>query len=103
VPTTTARKWKYDGKTDQHWVEFEESGELWKLYLQQKDHIESKNATNLKAFQKLSATPDAFSAPGDDFIDVGTKKPSANREVQDWMLQSFFWVWCPVSCGVEFT
>ena len=85
VWTTIARKWKYDGKTDQHWVEFEESGELWKLYLQQKDHVESKNASNMKAFQKLSASPDAFSVPGDSITDVGTKKPSAEREAQDWI------------------
>lgn len=80
-----ARKWKYDGRTDQHWVESDESGEVWKLYLQQKDHIESKNAQNMRSFHKLEAGPDPFSVPGAPVEEgpVAKVKPEAEREKQD--------------------
>ena len=45
----------------QYWVEFEESGELTKNYMQRSDYVETKDAQNTRELQKLTADkPFAF-------------------------------------------
>ena len=76
-----ARGWKYDKKIDQHWVEFEESGELQKMYLQREDQTETRTVDAIAKFKDLKPTPAAVScetaAHG-----IGNEKPDADREQQ---------------------
>lgn len=81
------RRWKYNNEVYQYWVEFEESGELTKLYLQRQDHVESKDAQNTRELQKLS-TDKPFSFEGAltgaplQPPALGNEKPKAELEVK---------------------
>ena len=83
----SARRWKYNNDIYQYWVEFEESGELTKLYLQRQDHVETKDAQNSRELQKLTAgTPfkfDGISAANPvQPPALGNEKPKAELEVK---------------------
>ena len=68
----------------QHWVEFEESGEVVKSYMQRSDYTESKNAENTRAFESFSAAAPLapLSVDGGSAVDIPGQKPSAQQEVQ---------------------
>ena len=66
----------------QHWVEFEESGELQKVYLQREDHVETKRVSHGKTLKNLTASPgDPLSSAPASVAD-STPKPDAEQEVQ---------------------
>jgi hypothetical protein len=64
------------------WVEFEESGELQKVYLQREDHVETKRVSHGKTLKNLTASPgDPLSSAPASVAD-STPKPDAEQEVQ---------------------
>ena len=74
-------------------MEFEESGELTKNYMQRSDHIETKDVQNARELQKLTADkPFTFegSASGEvaQHPALGIEKPKAELEVQARSLQT---------------
>lgn len=79
----------------QYWVEFEESGELTKNYMQRSDYVETKDAQNTRELQKLTADkPFAFEGipngePGAPPA-LGDQKPQAEQEVKARSFQNTF-------------
>ena len=80
-----SRKWKYNNKVNQHWVEFDESGELTKSYLethQVEETSKTKEEVVLGKRALNSDTPMTLEAPGSGAGDPVEPAPEAEQEVQ---------------------
>ena len=64
-------------------MEFEESGELQKVYLQREDHVETRSVSHGKTPKNLTASPgDPLSSAPAALADASTTKPEAEQETQ---------------------
>lgn len=78
------RKWKYNKDVEQHWVEFEESGDIVRTYMQRSDYVETKNTQNRKALEGLSSDAPLAPLSVDNLSgnELPNQKPNAQQEVQ---------------------
>lgn len=80
------RKWKYNEKIDQHYVEVDESGELTKKYIQTKEEEEVSHTDKPVEFKKLTLDDPAAIDRGSEaeaYAETQDGKPDAEVESQD--------------------
>jgi hypothetical protein len=82
-----SRKWKYNTKIEQHYLEVDETGELNKTYKQSKEEEETTVSDQPVQFQEMSLDePPALDDPKAETVgkgqQQGTVPPVADREVQ---------------------
>ena len=80
------RKWKYNEKIDQHYVEVDESGELTKKYIQTKEEEEVSHTDKPVEFKKLTLDDPAAIDRGSEaeaYAETRDGKPDAEVESQD--------------------
>lgn len=74
---TVLRKWKYNQKIIQHWVDFEEGGELSKDTTQTKIHEQQRATGKSVKFGKLDTKPGCLDADSDGEPSVESEENSS--------------------------
>ena len=87
IDIPNSRKWKYNTKMEQHYLEVDETGELNKTYKQSKEEEETTYSDQPVQFQEMSLDePPKLDDPKAETVGKGQQHgnaaPSAEREVQ---------------------